>query len=329
VYNPDENGVHITKMVAADVCPHREAVIGAARCLRQGHLPYGVITNINLDQLKNFRAVILPNVLELTPEQAEIFRAFVARGGVLYASGSTSLDRRPGQERRFLLEDVLGVKYKGTVGSKKITYITPRTAELSKVIYPQDHASFAGTMTQVEALPGSEVLATITTAFVDPEVGRAIDSHFAASHSNPPALHPGPVPAAVVHSFGKGRSVWIAAPFESKDEAVNIRLTQHLVQRVFPGPYQFELEAHPALEMTLFDQPHSQRLLISLLNMQTLMPPIPLGATVRVPAPRGRTPGKLLRVPDLKPIAWQNNGHYIEFKVERFEVFHMALLEYS
>ena len=87
MYNPDENGVHITKMLAADNCPHREAAIGAARCMRQGHLSYGVITNVNLDQLKNYRAVILPNVLELTPEQGELFRAFVAAGGVLYASG--------------------------------------------------------------------------------------------------------------------------------------------------------------------------------------------------------------------------------------------------
>lgn len=328
MYNPDENGIHITKLTAANDCPHRDAVIGAARVLRQGHLPYGVITNINLDQLNKYRAVILPNVLELNPEQADIFRSFVAAGGTLYASGSSSLDRRPGYERRFLLEDVLGVKYKGVVGSRKITYITPRDAALSKVIWPQDHASFPGTMTQVGALPGSEVLATVTTAFVDPEVGRAIGSHFAAIHSNPPALRPGPDPAVVVHSFGKGKSVWVAAPTESKDEAVNIRLTQHLLQRVFPAPYRFEVDAHPAVEMTLFDQPRSQRLLISLLNMQTAMPPIPVGATVRVQMPAGRTPGKLLRVPDLKPLTWQKKGPYVEFKADPFEVFQMVILEY-
>jgi hypothetical protein len=45
--------------------------------------------------------------------------------------------------------------------------------------------------------------------------------------------------------------------------------------------------------------------------------------------PSGRTPGKLLRVPDLKPLAWQNKGMYVEFKVDPFEVFHMAIWEYS
>jgi hypothetical protein len=115
---------------------------------------------------------------------------------------------------------------------------------------------------------------------------------------------------------------------ESKDEAVNIHLTLHLLQRVFPATYWFEVDAHPAVEMTLFDQPQSQRLLISLLNMQTAMPPIPVGATVRVQVPAGKTPSKLLRAPDLTPLAWQKRGPYIEFKVDPFEVFQMAILEY-
>ena len=328
LYNPDENGVHITKLQASDNCPHRDAIVGAARVLREGHIPYGVVTNANLDLLKNYRAVILPNVLELTPEQAEQFRKFVAGGGVLYASGVSSLDRRPNQEQRFLLEDVLGVKYKGTVGSKRITYLTPRDSELSKVIWPQDHASFTGTMVQVEALPGTEVLATVTPPFVDPEIGRAIGSHFAAIHSNPPALTPGKDPAVVLNSFGKGRSIWIAAPIESKDEAVNIHLTQHLLKRVFPPPYRFELDARPAVEMTLFDQPQSHRLLVSLLNLQQEMPPSAVSATVRVQVPSGRTAGKVLRVPDMKPIAWQKKGPYLEFRVEPFDVFSMAIVEY-
>jgi hypothetical protein len=45
--------------------------------------------------------------------------------------------------------------------------------------------------------------------------------------------------------------------------------------------------------------------------------------------PSGLTPGKVLRVPDLKPLAWQKKGPYVEFAVEPFEVFHMAILEYA
>jgi hypothetical protein len=116
---------------------------------------------------------------------------------------------------------------------------------------------------------------------------------------------------------------------ESKDEAVNIRLTQHLLRRVLTPPYRFELDAHPAVEMTLFNQPQSHRLLVSLLNMQPQMPPVTVGATVRVQLPSGRAPGKVLRVPDSKPIPCQKKGPYLEFKTEPFDVFFMALVEYA
>ncbi len=59
--------------VAEMKLPHREALVGAARILRDAHIPYGVVTNVTLDQLSRYRAVIVPNVLEMTPEQADCF----------------------------------------------------------------------------------------------------------------------------------------------------------------------------------------------------------------------------------------------------------------
>ena len=119
VYNPD--GTEYSRWPGCarlEDCPHRDAVVGWTRILREAHIPFGVVTNINLDQLKNYRAVLLPNVLEMTAEQAAQFRHFVEAGGVLYASGPSSLDRFDKNGPRFLLEDVFGVRYTGTVGGK-------------------------------------------------------------------------------------------------------------------------------------------------------------------------------------------------------------------
>ncbi len=329
MYNPDENGVYITKLQAVDTCPHREAVIGAARVLREGHIPFGVVTNANLDQLQNYRAVILPNVLEMTPEQANEFREFVDRGGILYASGPSSLDRHHEGGSKYLLEDVFGVTYKGTTGSKRITYLTPRDQQVSKAVWPQDYVSFPGLMTKAEAMPGCDVLATITLPFVAPELGHAVGSHFAAIHSNPPALEPGTDPAVVVHSFGRGKSVWLAGPMEAKDEAVNKQLVLHLLRRVIPSPYRFEVDAHPSVEMTLLDQAESRRLLVGLLHMQDQVPPLPVKAVVRVQVPQGRSATKVTRVPDQSPVRFQRQGPYIQFETEPFDVFSMALVEYE
>ena len=74
MYNPDEQRVRVDQLKAAGKVPHFEGVLGAAQILREAHIPYGVVTNATLDQLKDYRAVIVPNVLEMTAEQAAVFQ---------------------------------------------------------------------------------------------------------------------------------------------------------------------------------------------------------------------------------------------------------------
>jgi hypothetical protein len=285
------------------------------------------VTNANLDQLTNYRAVLLPTVFEMTAEQAAHFRKFVEAGGVLYASGPTSLDRFNTAGPRFMLEDVFGVRYAGSAGTKW-TYLSPQDDAVQKLLWPQEALSFAGPMLKAAALPGAEVLATVTLPFVAPEVGQAIGSHFGAIHSNPPALTPGTDPALVINAFGKGKAIWVAAPIEISAEAVNARLVAALLKRVLPGPYHFEVEAHPSVEMTLFHQPAKGRLLAGLLTMQQQLPPISVPATVRVRVPTGKMVTAVVHLPERKPLKFKVVGPYVEFDLEPFESLSMALVEY-
>jgi hypothetical protein len=287
-----------------------------------------VVTNANLDQLKNYRAVMLPTVLEMTVGQAAKFRAFVEAGGVLYASGPSSLDRFDTAGPRYYLEDVFGVRYAGTEGTT-MTYLSPKDDATQKLLRPQDAFTFLGPMIKATSLPGAEVLMTVTLPFVAPELGQAIGSHFAAIHSNPPALTPGADPGVVINSFGKGRAVWMAAPIEIGNEAVNARLVVALLKRVLPGPYYFEMDAHPSVEMTLFHQPDKQRLLAGLLSMQQQLPPIPVPATVQVQVPSGKRVSAVVHLPERKPLRFDLVGPYVQFKLEPFEALSMALVEYQ
>ncbi len=167
------------RLRALENCPHLAAVIGWTRVLREAHIPFSVVTNANLDQLKNYRAVLLPNVLEMTAEQADQFRKFVEAGGALYASGPSSLDRFDKNGPRFLLEDVFGVRYTGTLGGKLMrgrggsggsfsgeatpeawrtswTYLSPKDEAVQKLIWPQKEFSFPGPMLKAMALPGAK-----------------------------------------------------------------------------------------------------------------------------------------------------------------------------
>jgi hypothetical protein len=252
----------------------------------------------------------------------------VNEGGVLYASGPSSLDRFDKKGPRYLLEEVLGVRYQGKLGTK-VTYLAPKDEELRKVIWPQDQMTHMGPMIQAEAMSGAEVLATVTLPWVAPELGHVIGSHFSSIHSDPPALTPGTNPAVVVKSYGKGQAIWVAAPIEASSNLVNARVMVNLLKRILPGPYKFEVETHPSVEMTLFHQAEKKRLLAGLLNLQEQLPLIPVGATVRVQLPLGRRVSAVLHLPDRKAIPIQTVGPYVQFHLEPFEALAMALIEYQ
>ena len=201
--------------------------------------------------------------------------------------------------------------------------------EVGKLIWPQKELSFPGPMLKGMVLPGAEVLATITLPFAPPAQGRPIGSRFGAIHSNPPALTPGTDPGMVWNTFGKGKAVWVAAPIESSSEAVNARLVAALLKRALPGPYRFEVETHPSVEMTLFHQEEKKRLLAGLLTMQEQLPPFPVTATVRVQASRGKKVTAVLHVPERKPLKFKTAGAYVQFDLEPFTSLSMALIEYA
>jgi hypothetical protein len=62
--------------------------------------------------------------------------------------------------------------------------------------------------------------------------------------------------------------------------------------------------------------------------MQRDLPPVPVGALVRVQVPEGRQAARVVRVPDRKAIPFEKAGPYVQFRVESFPVIAMALVEY-
>jgi hypothetical protein len=342
MYDPKDNGMRVSKVapvfefygrpVASTTQesepPHLSSLIGFARVLREAHIPYGVVTNVTLDQLKKYRAVIVPNVLEMTQDQAEIFRSFVQSGGVLIATGSSSLQRSEvGNNKKFLLEDVFGVQYIGTDG-EFWSYLTPQDNELKKVGFPQENFSYPGPMIKAKLTGSGEVLATVTLPFVPADTGNSINRRFAQIWSNPPALTSGTDPGIVSNRFGKGQSIWIAAPIETGTAEVNSRVLVSLVRRVLPGPYYFEADGPSTVEMTAMDQPEKHRLLLGFLNMP-LDRNAPVNITARVAIPKNHRVKRIVQLPNRTVIPHQLSGPYVQFKVSEFEVISMAVMEYE
>jgi hypothetical protein len=91
-------------------------VKGMIRMLQDAHIQYGYIPDnrLNEESLAGCRVLILPNVVFLDENEAEIIGAWVREGGKLIATFETSLYEKNGNRRNdFLLSDLLGCHFTG------------------------------------------------------------------------------------------------------------------------------------------------------------------------------------------------------------------------
>ena len=296
--------------------PHLTAALGAARTLRENHIPFGVISKNSLKDTSPYQVIVLPDVLMLGEEEAEQLRQFVAEGGSLYASGSTSPS---------LLSDVLGISVEGET-KETVTYMAPtdRGKAIMAGLDPGCPLSIFGPQIKARALDQGEVIATLTLPYTDPSDGAKL----ASIHSNPPGIATDY--AAVVHrSYGKGRVMWVSAPLEAADQEPHRRVFARMIAALATAPFSFEAEAPAAVEMIVFHQPDRKRYLVSLINEQEQLPPIPvLDAVVRVRTD-GKKPVGAALLPDEKPLPITVRGDYTEIVVPRLDIFCMLMLAYE
>jgi hypothetical protein len=318
-----DNGKAVDNPHLSSRAPHVDAVTSVCRALIDEHIPFGVITKRNLNDLARFQAIILPDVLFFDAEEAAALREYVRNGGALYASRYTSLVTKDGRRQPdFLLADVFGVTYEGET-KEKFTYMAPTAA---------GHAAFAGYTRQhplglydaqvvVKARPGAEILATLTLPFTDP----ADPVHFASIHNNPPGVDTDH-PAAVLNRYGQGKAIYVAGDLESLEihRAVFANLLGLLC-----GSFSAGADAPGAVEITAFHQADHKRFIVSLINFQKDLPNIPVdGIRVKVRLD-GRTPQRVALLPDgaTRPFAVRDG--YLEFTAPRLETFAMFAVEYA
>lgn len=83
---------------------------GMAMMLLESQVPFEVVSERELRRLPDHEVAILPMFAAMSPEQAQAIRDYVAQGGVVIATGPTSLYTEEGvQLSDFQLADVFGV----------------------------------------------------------------------------------------------------------------------------------------------------------------------------------------------------------------------------
>jgi len=322
-----ENADQPQFQASADEQPseHLPASEAAARSLLENHFPFGVITRKDLDSLGKYQIVLLPNLAMMHPEEAEAFRGFVNNGGSLYASKYTSLVTTEGKRQPdFQLADLFGASYQDET-KDVVTYVEPveKQVGLFEPFGRQYPPTLRDSQAIIKAHEGTEIMATVTLPYTDPQ-----GYDYANLLQNPPGIRTHN-PSLVLNRFGKGKVLYAAGTLEIWDystlRAIFGRLLKHLGTR----PFHFTVQAPRAVELTLFHQSESRRLILHALNSQVELPNIPVD-DVRVSAwMDGKQARRVQLVPSGMDIKYSVRDGRVEFTLPRLETYRMCAISYT
>ena len=328
-----DNGKAVDDANLSTAMPHVDSCLNVCQSLIEHHIPFGVITKKNLDNLSQHQILVLPNVLMVDEEEMEAIRNYVRSGGNLYASKYTSLITKDGTRKDdFLLADVFGVSFAGET-KETYTYIAP--VERSEILCSRVEAAgnlfsgytekyplaFNSSQMIVDAKPGVEVLGKTVLPYTNP----ADWEHFVSIHSNPPGIRTHQ-PAIVLNRFGQGQVIYTTVDLENSRIYSSIFIN---LIRLLSNAFSFEADAPKPVEITVFHQEDKRRFIVNLINFQKELPNIPVqGIRVRVRLDGG-TVKRLVLLPEEKELASCKKGNYVEFRAPQLETFLMFALDYN
>ncbi len=333
------------------ILPHLE---GAFETFQRLHVPVEFILaelDLNLETLKKFKVVVLPNTAILSPPQVEVIRQYVKEGGSILATYETSLYDDVGEQKAdFDLADVLGLKYVETRSGEwqqatadgQGNYLAPQGTflkHLQELLAPRQNQSLhmAGPAIITRAIAG------VSRATLVPWEG--MSPYVKANQTNIPGVH--------VNTYGKGKAAYIStpifklikipqitdndtfpkksypmAPFARKEGWV-VDLTRELLNELAPNP-SIRVEGQRRLECTFFEQKEKNRLIVHLLNsivreVGEVYPTAPAKILVKKDFLK---PSKAYSAwPERKDLAIQDKGDYLEFTTPGTRIHQIVVIE--
>ncbi len=332
--------------------PHLE---GAFETLQRLRVPVEFLLaemDMNLETLKKFRIVVLPNTAILSKSQVEALRQYVKAGGSILTTYETSLYDEVGEMKAdFDLADVLGVKY---VKSRNCAwaqespegvgaYLAPKgdfLARLQDLLAPSQNSSLF--MSGPAIISQSTAGVNKATLALVPLGGERFDLR--AQQADIPAVH--------VNQFGQGKAAYISAPlfklikipqitdgatfppkshlmtpFARRDGWV-VELTRELLDELAPNP-PIRVEGQFHLEATFFEQKEKKRVIVHLLNstVRELGKVYPMDPAKIIIRKDFITPAKVYTAwPEKKALQAKDSGEYLEIMAPETKTHQIVVL---
>jgi hypothetical protein len=293
---------------------------GAYRMLIEAHYQLDVVDE-PMDWSR-YGVLVLPDKIRLTDALAAKVRDYVAEGGKLIASHQSGL---ASDRDEFVLEE-LGVRYLGPARFSP-DYVEAH-AEIAEGVPASQHVMYDRGF-EVEAAPGSEVLAEVWHPYFDRTY-----AHF-CSHRHTPAEKRSPFPAVVATA----NTVYFAHPVFAGYMKAGVRTYKQLflnaLRRLMPEKL-VETDAPTTARITLLRQPHEgNRTVVHLLHyipeqryreIQTIEDVIPLH-NVRLDAALEGKPSRVYLAPEGTDLDFSWNAGRVRLTIPEVRGHAMVVFE--
>jgi len=292
--------------------------MGVGRMLQEGAHQFDVIdSQADIDK---YKVIILPDSIPADKAMADKIDKYLAQGGAVVASYQSGMDT---QKSGFAL-DALGVKLKGEAPYSP-DFIVPK-GQIGKGLPETEHVMYMKGI-EVEALPGSEVLADA----VAPYFNRTY-KHF-CSHRHTPSAGKVGYPGIVKN----GNAIYFAHPIFAQYDKDAPRWCKKLLlnalDMLLPEPL-IRLEAPTTTIATVNEQSSENRWVVHLLNyiperrgqdfdiIEDVIPIFDIKVSVKAPG----SVKEVTCVPQNETLEFQQKDGYVQFILPKLEGHQMIAL---
>jgi len=335
---------------------------GLWTALNQSQIPTDVIwaETLTPEKLQRYRVIVMTDAKILSSDQVKLVRDWVEQGGVLIASGTSSLfSRLPAVQKNYLLADVFGVDYAGFSGgkdpNKNDTFGFKQGVAVLKIESSMD---FPGVLNHVhrdvKPIKSLDQYTVMESPYL-PGITKGVACEYdmplgydkvTVAKAEVLAKFANGDPALTVQSFGKGLCYfwtpiypglcYLSSDWEmdanKKDFWPNVR---EVLGAMVKGGLAYQKATLPVdvtgvskeVEITLRQQPEQNRMMVHLLDYDTKSDSVK-GAVLTVHPEAGKTVKRIFYPDTDTEIKFRVTENGVTAQLRDFEVHDMAVVQF-
>lgn len=305
--------------------PHLDSSINVSETLQRAHIPYSVYTSFHPEQWGKVKMLIVSDAPNMSKENMSELKTYVEDGGIAYISGHSA---QP------LVEEIFGGKITGRT-DETITYIAPEDEVAS--LFGEYSRKYPLTVYDsayiLEGATNGKVLAKLTLPYslqastflvcADLELQVEADpndprNESASMHSDPPGIATD-YPAMMEAEVGKGKIIWVCAPFENTSLTQPRKVFTSFVKKYVPE-MRFASDDTPyVVEYQLWEDEEGKYL--SAINLQyadEVLPVFDFNICIRT-----EKPAKITRVSDGREMGFEYSDGKLVLHIDRLDLYEM------